>query len=783
MKFGYFDTKNKEYVITRPDTPTPWFNYLGNGGFSSIISNNAGGLVFDGDPGNKRITRYKYNQLPADRQGHFLYIRDMETGEYWSPTWQPVLKALDFYEARHGMGYTTIKSSYQGIETEITYFIPDGKKYEIWNGRIKNTSGKARKLKLFSYMEFSHLGAEVDINAEWARYQMDCRLKDNVIVFNSGVYLHDMYGDRYYNYFSTDLDIDSYDCWRDEFIGPYRSEACPIAVENGKCNNSTINGDHACAALASLVELADGEEKEFIYTIGTTIGEQGIRSMVDEALDADKTKNALADIKAGWAKAFEYCQVETPDEEINAFFNVWHQYQCNMTFNWSRFISYYERGLDRGWGFRDSMQDVLGVVHAIPSKVKERIKTLLKIQQQNGNAKDTYYPGTGEAKGGGRSDDHIWSIFSVCTYIKESDDIGFLDELVPYYDGGEGTVKEHLIRGLEFTRKNVGQHGIPLFLRSDWNDSISGIGHGSGKAESTFVFFQAAHAAYELIELFKYVGNKEDLAWAEDYYGWCKDTYKQLWDGEWFIRAYTNNGEKLGTNEDKYNKIFLNPQSWAVLSGLPDEREANLAFDNVNKYLFCDFGCISHYPASSGKNPEEKGFFAFKAGVKENGGVFYHANTWAVIAQAMLGRNEDAFKLYRATLPIRRNDISDRTLTEPYCYGSAMLGPDHERYGAASNSWLTGTASWMFFAATQYLFGFRPSYGGLTIDPCIPFEWNGFTMDRKYRGIDCHLNVGKLPYENARAKALIVNGQRLDGSFIPYEMIMGAKKVNIEVVF
>lgn len=780
MNYGYFDVENKEYVITRPDTPTPWFNYLGNGGFSGIISNNAGGLVFDGDPGNKRITRYKFNQLPPDRQGRFLYIRDMETGEFWSPTWQPVMKDLDFYETRHGLGYTVIKSSYQGIETEITYYIPEGKKYETWHGTITNKSGKARKLKIFSYMEFSYYNATVDVNAEWARYYMTGKCEDGIIVFDPSS--ETLSGENIYGFFGTSLETDGFDCWRDAFIGPYRNEQAPIAVERGYCGNTNINADHVCAALSSSIDLNDGESREFVYTIGTASDKSDIKGMVLKATDLKAAPVELAKIKKSWAEHLDFCHVNTPDEEINTFLNIWHQYQCKMTFNWSRFISYYERGVDRGWGFRDSMQDILGVVHAMPENVKERIKTLLKIQGQNGNARCVYYPGTGEATGGNRSDDHIWSIFSVCTYIRESGDFDFLNELVPYVDGGEGTVVDHLIRGLNFTREHVGEHGIPLFLKNDWNDTFAPIAK-DGKAESSFVFFQAAHAAYELIELFKYIDDKEHLAWAEEYYEWCRSMYKALWDGEWFIRAFTDKGEKFGTNDDEYNKIFLNPQSWAVLSRLPEESEGNLAFDNVNKYLFCEFGCISHYPASSGFNRDEKSFSGIQSGIKENGGVFYHASTWAVIAQTILGRNEDAFKLYRATLPIRRNDISDRTLIEPYVYASAMLGPSHERYGAGSNSWLTGTASWMFFAVTQYILGFRPNYGGLTIDPCIPFDWNGFEMTRKYNGTKCTLKVGKLPTENARAKALVVNGEKIDGTFIPNDKLKGLETATIEVVF
>ena len=421
-------------------------------------------------------------------------------------------------------------------------------------------------------------------------------------------------------------------------------------------------------------------------------------------------------------------------------------------------------------------------MHAIPQKAKEKIKILLSIQKSDGDAMSVYFPATKDASGGGRSDDHLWSILSVCTYIKETGDYAFLDEVVPYVDGGEGTVLEHLIKGLEFTRKMVGDHGIPKFLFCDWNDSLRPITKG-GKAETAFVFFQAAHAAYELKQLFAHIKDEKNLSWAEDYYGWCKEKYNVLWDGKWFIRAFTSKGEKFGTDEDEYNKIFLNPQSWAVLSRLPSEEQANSAFDEVYKRLFCEFGLISHAPASSYYDEDKKSFFTFRNGIKENGGVFFHANTWAVIAETLLGRNDEAFEIYKASLPARRNDVSDRTLTEPYVYGSAMLGPQHERFGAGSNSWLTGTASWMYFAVTQHILGFRPDYDGIVIDPCIPNDWNGFEMTRMYRGIECKLKVGKLPYKNAKVKNLYVDGEKIFGNYIKYDLIKDKKCVIIEAEY
>ena len=467
---------------------------------------------------------------------------------------------------------------------------------------------------------------------------------------------------------------------------------------------------------------------------------------------------------------------------MNKMLNIWHAYQCKTTFDWSRFISYYERGVVRGWGFRDSMQDVLGVMHALAPQAKERIKTLLSIQASNGNARSVYFPATKQSKGGGRSDDHIWSIFSVCTYIRETGDYGFLEEMVPWVDDGKATVTEHLVRGLNFTRENVGDHGIPNFLNSDWNDSICAI-NKDRKAESAFVFFQAAHAAYELKLLFKHIGDKERLSWAEDYYNWCRDIYNILWDGKWFLRAFLSTGEKFGTDEDAENKIFLNPQSWAVLSRLPSSEQANSAFDEVYKRLFCEFGLISHAPASSKYFPEKKSFMAFPRGIKENGGVFCHANTWAVIAETLLGRNNEAFEIYRASIPSRRNERADQTLIEPYVYGSAQLGPDHERFGAGSNSWLTGTASWMYFAATQHILGFRPDYDGVVIDPCIPDDWDGFEMKRIYRETVCCLTVGKRPVPSAKVKALVVDGERIEGNFLSAKLLKGKCEAQIYVIY
>lgn len=778
MKYGYYDNQNREYVITRPDTPAPWMNYLGNGGFSGLISNTGGGLVFNKDCSNYRITRYRFNEVPGDRPGRYLYLRDMKDGEYWSPTWQPVQKELDTYECRHGYGYTKIKGSYKGIETNLTYFIPLDKKYELWKVELANQTEEERNLRAFTYMEFSSYVANYDTKADWPRYFMTGFHEGNAAVFdpsNDWIKVPERL-----SFIGTNIEISGYDCERDAFLGRYRSETNPIAVERGECGNTEINADNCCGTVSIDMWLQPLETKTFYVVVGITDDSKKISSIIESAVEsAEDDFEKLAEF---WEEHVERIQIETPDEAMNTMVNVWHPYQCRMTFNWSRFISYYERGLERGWGYRDNMQDVLGVMHSVPEQAKERIKTLLSIQYSRGDARTVYFPGTGKSDGGGRSDDHLWGIFSVCSYIKETGDYDFLNEVIPYVDGGEATVCEHLMKGLNFTREHVGTHGIPLFLKNDWNDSLKAIAK-EGKGESAFVFFQAAHAAYELKLLFEKIDDKAKLAWATDYYARCQDIYQVLWDGKWFIRGFNDKGEKYGTDEDGFNKIFLNPQSWAVLSRLPSDAEGQSCFEYVKQYLFAEMGVTSHAPASSGIDVENKGYFGHKAGVRENGGIFFHASTWAIIAETILGRNEDAYSLYHRELPTMRNDKADDCMIEPYVYASSMIAPCHEQSKRGVGSWLSGTASWMYVAATQYILGFRPDYDGIVIDPCIPMEWDGFKLVRIYRGTKVEVVSGKLPYEGARSKALLVDGVKVESNFIPASMLEGRDNVKVEVLY
>lgn len=773
MRYGYFDNEAREYVITRPDTPAPWINYLGNGGYSAIISNCAGGLSFHKDACYRRITRYRFSGVPMDRPGKYIYIRDMDSGEYWSPSWQPAGKSLDEYECRHGMGYTKIKGAYSGISAEVTYFIPLGRDYELWVMKISNHSGRKRNLKVFSYVEFSWHEALRDTICDWPRRLFDCRFIDGFVSFDPM-----REGEPLFSYFGTDLPIESYDSCRDRFLGAYRTETNPIAVEKGFCSNSSIVSDNACGGLCCPLTLEAGEEKTAAFVLGVSGTRESSGEKGRAALDRKAMERDFEELRQSWERLLSHMRFDTPDEDVNTMLNVWHQYQCKTTFDWSRFISYYERGVDRGIGFRDTMQDVLGAMHMVaPEKIKERINLLLGIQLQRGDAMSVYYPATGKAHGGGRSDDHLWSVYSVCSYIRETGDAAYLQEKIPYYDGGEGAVLEHLENAVRFTMNNLGSNGIPLLLNCDWNDTIPSINKRGG-AESVFVFFQLAHAVSELTTLYRQFGVADKIAWAESVRDYCKSKLDTVWDGDWFLRAFTDKGEKYGSHEDEYNKIVLNPQSWAVISGLCPKEKCLTALDSVRRLLNTELGVMSIWPATSEFNPDKKLYCWNPKGTGENGGIFNHTNTWIVIAEAMMGRNEYAWEYYRKVLPSKRNDIADQCMAEPYVYGSSMNSIQHEFPRIAGNSWLTGTASWMFVAVSQYILGIRPDYDGLIVDPHIPAEWGHAEVEREFRGVKFRISIRNNDRGNG-TRFLIVDGERIDGSRFFLSSIAGRKTVDV----
>ncbi len=772
MKYGYFDNENREYVITNPRTPSPWMNYIGNGGFGGIISATGGGLTFDSDPSNRRVTRYRFGGHPIDRPGRYLYIRDQETGDYWSATWQPVMKENQQYQCRHGLGYTVLSGEYAGIASEMTYCVPLGKRYELWQGRLTNRTDRTRTLRLYSYVEFSWNDAQYDMLCHWPSMAFKADFDGKKILVDTVA--EQLTGIPQYDYIATDLPVCGYDCSQEAFLGTYRDEACPQVLDTGICGNSKMYSDNCVGVLCSEITLAPYEQRCFRYTLGAAEDRSAVDGQID---DAFVQENSVADIRAYWKNHCDKLVVNTPCEDMNTMLNIWHAYQAKTTFDWSRFISVYERGVDRGFGFRDSMQDVLGIMHAEPAMAKDRIKLLLSIQCSNGNARSVYYPATQKSVGGGRSDDHLWSVLSVCNYVRETGDYGFLQEQVAYADGGSATVLEHLEQGIDFTMHHLGRHGIPDMLNSDWDDSLAPMNKGEKRgAESVFVFFQLAHGAYELLELYKAAGLTDRIANMQAVYDYCKSKLDVIWDGEYFIRAFTPEGEKFCTKDDEYNQIHLIPQAWAVMSRAVPEDMCNTAMDNVMKYLYTDRGLITHYKASEGFCREKKSYFLFPAGARENGGIFFHSNTWPIIALTMLGRADEAFRCYAAALPIRRNEDADLCLTEPYVYSQTMIAPPHPRAWACVNSWLTGTASWMYLAATQYILGIRPEYAGLCIDPQTPGDWDGFEAARICRGRKYHITV-----KQGENKGLTVNGKILAGNLVPWD-IPGDGEVEVTLV-
>ena len=772
MKYGYFDNKNREYVITNPMTPSPWINYIGNGKFGGIISATGGGLTFDSDPSTRRVTRYKFYNLPCDRPGRYLYIRNDETDDYWSATWQPVMKETQEYECRHGLGYSKILGKYDGVKSEVTFCVPLGKRYELWQVQLENTSEEVKKLKVFSYVEFSWNDAKYDMLAHWPAMAFKADYDGKKILVDTVA--EQLTGRPQYDYIATNLQVCGYDCSLKKFIGEYRSETNPIAVERGTCSNTKMYSENCVGVLCSEITLEPGETITFRYTLGATDKKEEADVQI---ADAFTIENSIEDIKEYWQKFSSNFVAKTPNEDMNTMLNIWNMYQAKTTFDWSRFISIYQKGVDRGWGFRDSMQDVLGVMHACPEEVKERLKILLSIQIQDGSARRVIYPATGRTEAGGRSDDHLWCAFSVCTYIKETGDVAFLDEVLPFDDVGEATVKEHLRRGVEFTMNHLGKHGIPELLLSDWDDSLKPInGDGTWGAESIFVFFQLGQTAYELRELYTFIGDKKEATYMQGIFEYCQSKLDDIWDGEWYIRAFTPSGEKYCTNEDEMNKIHLIPQAWSVLSHLSDEKRANQAMDNALKYLYTDMGLITHYPASEGFDLSKKSYFLFPSGARENGGIFFHSNTWPIIALTMLGRADEAFKCYENMIPIRRNDIADKCLTEPYVYSQTMNAPPHPEAWAAVNSWLTGTASWTYLAATQYILGIRPEYKGLCIDPQIPSDWEGFAVTRRCRGKEYQITVQK-----GSEKGLYVQGVKTEDNVIPWD-ITSDKCIEVQLI-
>jgi N,N'-diacetylchitobiose phosphorylase len=775
MRYGYFDDSKREYVIDNPKTPMSWINYLGTDTYASIISNNASGYSFYKSPQSGRMLRFRFNSIPMDRPGRYVYIRDDEDGDYWSASWQPVGKPLEQYRSvcRHGLGYTVFESDYRGISSNLRMFVPIDKPIEFWEVELENKSDRERKLSLFSYAEWCFWKMDQDLsNFQYILYTCRMNYQDGIIDYQMS-YLPP---DDPRAFMTSTLPVESFDTDRECFIGDYHHEGTPVAVETGRCSNSIAYGGNPCAALHNRVTLKPGEKKYALFVIG--IGDAGTFGAECRRIYSDREKVAeeFERVQTYWNQRLVKFTCKTPSNEMNTMINLWNQYQCHTTFNWSRSASFNEAGGRDGLGYRDTNQDTLGVVHSIPVQVRAKLIDLLKGQLSEGCAMHNFQPLTWQQGAHNiplpekiYSDDHLWLLLAIPAYIKETGDMDFLKTTVPYADQGEGTVYSHLKQALEFSWGKKGPHGLLLGLAADWNDCIN----LKGKGESTWSTFLYYRALEEFIVLAKRYGQEQDAAHFLAYQREIKENLdKFAWDGEWFVRGFLDSGRKLGSHESEQSKIFINSQTWAVVSQAAGLDKGKKAMDSLQKFLATEHGIVKNYPAYREYDPEIGYITNFPTGLKENAAIFCHANTWAVIAEAMLGRGDQAYRYYLSFLPAAKNDSADLYTMEPYVYSQFITGKEHPyHFGRARNSWLTGTASWSFVAATQFILGVRSDYDGLVIDPCIPPDWDQYEVTREFRGKTFHIVIKNPDKVSRGVSSLTINGQKCEGNLIPLSLM------------
>ncbi|HAI52537.1 MAG TPA: N,N'-diacetylchitobiose phosphorylase [Firmicutes bacterium] len=780
MRYGYFDDANREYVIERPDIPVSWTNYLGVKDFCTVISHNGGGYSFFKSPQHHRITRFRPNGVPLDRPGHYVYLRDDATGEYWSVSWQPVGVDLSkaAYQCRHGLSYSKFLCSYRDIEAQQLLFVPVADDLELWDVRLKNTSPETRRLSVFTYVEFSFHHVDIDNqNFQMSLYASGSSLQDGIIEYDF------FYEPWTFHYFTANFEPDSYDSIRDVFIGPYRTESNPVAVERGVCSNRSQLGGNHCGALHKRLSLEPGEEVRLISLLGVGPRRAG-QEMRKKYADPASVDAAFVELQRHWQQKLEALQCRTPHEGLNTMINTWNLYQAETCVVWSRFASFIEVGGRTGLGYRDTAQDVYSVPHTNPAKVKQRLEELLRAQVSQGYGLHLFEPELFDPSRPPRpkfksptvvpeppksslihgledtcSDDHLWLVPSVCEYVKETADVGFFQEVYPFADGGEAAVYEHLKRALDFSAAQVGQRGICKGLWADWNDCLN-----LGGGESAMVSFLHYWALQEFIEAAEFLGHGKDVecytALAERVRRTCEE---ELWDGQWYLRGFTAQGAKIGSRENEEGRIHLESNALAVLSGAASRERALSSMDAVDRYLYSPRGLHLVWPAYT--KPDDGVGFVTRVypGIKENAAIFSHPNPWAIIAECRLGRGSRAMKFYDALLPYNQNDEIEIRHAEPYSYCQFIVGRDHELFGRARHPWLTGSAGWNYVAATRWILGVRVSYRGLIVDPCIPADWPGFKVNRRWRGALYLITVENPQGVERGVKSITLNGKPLSG--------------------
>jgi len=797
MKYGHFDDKNREYVITNPRTPWPWINYLGNEDFFSLISNSAGGYSFYKDAKYRRITRYRYNNVPMDSGGKYFYINDGE--DIWSPGWKPCKTELDSYECRHGMNYTNIKGEKNGITANVLYFVPLKTWAEIQKLTLINNTKKPRKLKVFSFIEWCLWNAASDME----NFQRNFSTGE-VEIEGSVIYHKTEYKERrdHYAYYSVNAPVNGFDTDRESFFGLYNGFDEPQVVAEGKPKNSEAHGWSPIASHYIEVELKPGESKDFIFILGyvenkedekweskNIINKKKAKEIISKFDTSVKVNAALSDLRKYWDNLLSIYNVNSGDEKIDRMVNIWNQYQCMITFCFSRSASFFESGIGRGMGFRDSNQDLTGFVHQIPERARERIIDIASTQFPDGGCYHQYQPlnkrGNNDI-GGGFNDDPIWLILGTVSYIKETGDFGILDELVPFDNdmSAARTLFDHLTVSFDHVVNNLGPHGLPLIGRADWNDCLNlncfsndpnesfqtteNKTEGS-KAESVMIAGLFVVYGRDYVDLCKKLGRNNEAVRAQKLVDTMVGVIRKYgWDGEWFIRAYDYYGRKIGSNENEESKIFIESNGWCTMAGIgKDEGLCTKALNAVKDRLDSKYGIVLNNPAFTKYYIEYGEISSYPAGYKENAGVFCHNNPWIMIGETIVGNGNRAWEYYKKICPSYLEEISELHKTEPYVYAQMVAGKDAFKPGEAKNSWLTGTASWNFYAVTQFMLGIHPEYDGLLIDPCIPNDWKGFKATRKFRGVTYNIEILN-PYGKSRGiSEVLIDGKPYSSNLIP----------------
>lgn len=808
MKFGYFDDQHKEYVITTPKTPLPWINYLGNREFFSLISNTCGGYTFYRDARLLRLTRYRYNDVPCDTNGKYFYIKDGDC--IWNPGWQPTKTDLDFYECCHGLGYSRFTGKKKNLQASVLFFVPLEDNCEIQWLHLKNDGDAPKTFSLFSYVEWCLWNADDDMK----NFQRNLSIGE-VEIEDSVIYHKTEYRERrdHFAFYGVNASIDGFDTSRDAFLGAYRGNDHPQVVEKGACSNSVASGWSPIACHQIDLTLAPGQEKSLIFVLGYAenplaekwsapgiINKKPAKEILAKYQTDAQVEQALSALAAYWEDLLSKYHVTSSNEKVDRMVNIWNQYQCMVTFNMSRSASYYESGIGRGMGFRDSCQDLLGFVHLMPERARERILDIAATQFIDGSAYHQYQPLTKKGNsdiGSGFNDDPLWLIAGTDAYIRETGDFSILDEAVPFDNDVSlaAPLMEHLHRSFDYIVNHKGPHGLPLIGRADWNDclnlncfsahpgeSFQTFGPSEGPvAESVFIAAMFVKYGNAYAKLCRLTGNTSEATRAEKEVAKIYDAIlKDGWDGKWFLRAYDAHGQKVGSHECEEGQIYIETQGFCPLAGVGvKEGLAKEALDSVKERLDTKYGIVLLQPAYTRYHLELGEITSYPPGYKENAGIFCHNNPWVSISETVIGRGDRAFEIYQKTCPAYVEEFSEIHRTEPYVYSQMIAGRDAAFFGEAKNSWLTGTAAWTFVNISQHILGLLPTHGGLSVDPCIPHDFGDFELTRKFREGTYHIQVRNPKQVEKGVVSLRVDGQEIAGNVIPY--VRGKKEYQVEV--